>query len=379
MPVRPRGSGWQADKRYRGERIRVKCASEGDAQAWEAAARAAIRQGNRPIPPGQRAAGQPSGLGRGRSASRSRPTLGVLLAEVIASDWGRRPSGRVLILNARAAIRHFGTRQDVRELREVDVARYIRALRAQGDAGATINRKLAALSRLFRQAREIDPSIWTPALPRQPEDGYHGRRYSPVEERRIYRALEHMGLAAERDLFVFLFDTGCLVAEALALRWEDLRIGVGTPIGEGRLHWSFQPYRPDPSVPTIFGVEVAAQAHLGAAQTIRRVVPLGETGARAVAQRWHAEAETGSRCGPFGGLGRPWIDELWRSLRDGLKLGTLATLAAIRDTKLCRMAEAGADIAQLQAWAGHKSRSTTMRYCTVPRVPLSDVAGGPTD
>src|SRR5262249_11480455 len=130
---------------------------------------------------------------------------------------------------------YFG-RKDLRAFGEADALRFIAAKQAQGREPSTIRNALAVL----RQA--CTKLVKAGALDRNPladvgelvskvarqgdPDAHEVRAWSRDEVQRILLLAQRHepGLA---DLIHFLFGTGCRLGEALALRWQDVRLDDG--------------------------------------------------------------------------------------------------------------------------------------------------------
>ena len=79
MSVNPRGSSWQATVHHQGERHRRDFQTKAEAQAWEAATKAALLRGE--VPPDLRQTG----------ADGAPATMQALRDVVCARDWRGRP------------------------------------------------------------------------------------------------------------------------------------------------------------------------------------------------------------------------------------------------------------------------------------------------
>jgi len=371
MPVRPRGSRFQADVRFRGERIRYSFDTLDEATIWEADANAAMVRGQRPAPP--RSAGSADHAPQG---GRSALTLGSLLAQVWAIDWSRRKAGRSLKGNADRILKHvLAEDKDVRDVTKADVDKVIAWVAAQGNSGSTINRYLSALSRLFRQARDTDPTISTPPLTFQEESPPRHRTYTDDEERMILETWGRHARPDLQDLFAFLFGTGCRVGEALKLRWEHVQVLVQTGSKQ-----RVAPFAPD-----------FVRAHQGRQGTRvvllvtfadtktgdNRTIPAPAQAAEALMSRWAGGMSR--QAGPWDGVVYNGMFQAWEKVRLILKLGDDAGIHTIRHTALSRLAAGGVDAFKLQKWAGHKDIQTTLRYvklATADLFALADVVDG---
>src|SRR4051812_18412220 len=97
----------------------------------------------------------------------------------------------------------------------------IGTLRQRGNSNATINRKMAALSKLLRKAHKMGDIHSLPEFRRQKERAGRIRFLERDEEKHLFAAIEKR-CPDSRRLAVFLVDTGCRLGEALGLIWNDV-------------------------------------------------------------------------------------------------------------------------------------------------------------
>lgn len=98
----------------------------------------------------------------------------------------------------------------------------IGTLRERGNSNATINRKMAALSKLLRKACKMGDVYNLPEFRRQKERQGRIRFLEAEEEQRLFGAIRARCEDSYR-LSVFLVDTGCRLGEAIGLSWNDLQ------------------------------------------------------------------------------------------------------------------------------------------------------------
>ncbi len=98
----------------------------------------------------------------------------------------------------------------------------IGTLRERGNSNATINRKMAALSKLLRKACKMGDIYNLPEFRRQKERQGRIRFLEAEEEQRLFSAIRTRCEDSYR-LSVFLVDTGCRLGEAIGLSWNDLQ------------------------------------------------------------------------------------------------------------------------------------------------------------
>lgn len=222
MTVRKRDDGFQADFMVKGVRYRGQFDTLDAAETWEDEVRLALRKGQEP--PRPNLAASPSG-------SAKYATLGALFEYTKAHVWAGTKSELHTVRNARAVLAHFGADKPAREIGRVEIDELVLVLKAQRNSGATINRKLATLSRMLRTSVELGALPAKPRLPRQKEAEGRERFLSREEAAAIVKTLRTWSKNDEADLVEFLLATGCRVGEALSLamgrRQADLHHGRG--------------------------------------------------------------------------------------------------------------------------------------------------------
>ena len=92
-------------------------------------------------------------------------------------------------------------------------------LRGRGNSNATINRKMAALSKLLRKACKMGTIHSLPEFRRQKERAGRIRFLEIDEEDRLFAAIAKRSMEYHR-LSVFLVDTGARIGEATAIAVE---------------------------------------------------------------------------------------------------------------------------------------------------------------
>lgn len=142
----------------------------------------------------------------------------------------------------------------------------VAALRKRGNSNATINRKMAALSKLLRKAHKMDDIQGVPEFKRLKERAGRIRFLEPDEETRLFEAI-----SGKSELYgrfcTFLIDTGARLGEGIGLQWQDIHRDRAT-----------------------FWLTKSGKS---------RSVPLTERAVAAI------QASERTRRGPFTGIGRP--------------------------------------------------------------------------
>ena len=201
----------------------------------------------------------------------------------------------------------------------------IGTLRERGNSNATINRKMAALSKLLRKASKMGDIHSLPEFRRQKERSGRIRFLEIEEEERLFAEIR---LRSEHywQLSVFLVDTGARLGEAIGLHWNDIHDGAVT-------FWLTKSGR-SRTVPLT--------------QRVRDVLKsMGRT-----------------RSGPFAGIKQYQFRQVWHEARADIGLAGDVELVphSLRHTCASRLVRGGVDIRRVQMWLGHQTLQMTMRY-----------------
>lgn len=204
--------------------------------------------------------------------------------------------------------------------------RLVAGLRKRGNSNATINRKMAALSKLLRKAYKMGDIQSLPEFKRLKEKAGRIRFLEPEEEMRLFAAISE-----KSDLYghfcVFLIDTGARLGEGIGLRWQDI-------------------HRDDR---VTFWLTKSGKS---------RSVPLTE---RAVAAIRACEKK---KRGPFSSIVQAKFRAAWNEAKQEVGLGAEPDVVPhiLRHTCASRLVQGGIDIRRVQTWLGHQTLQMTMRY-----------------
>ncbi|OYR11104.1 tyrosine-type recombinase/integrase [Brucella grignonensis] len=201
----------------------------------------------------------------------------------------------------------------------------IGSLRERGNSNATINRKMAALSKLLRKAHKMGDVYSLPEFVRQKERAGRIRFLEYDEEKRLFAAVRSRCEDSYR-LSIFLVDSGCRLGEAIGLTWNDIQ--------EHRVtFWLTKSNR-------------------------SRTVPLTKR-ARKSTEIAHERLK-----GPFSMLNQVRFRQIWNDAKIEVGLGTDDQVVPhiLRHTCASRLVRGGIDIRRVQMWLGHQTLQMTMRY-----------------
>lgn len=201
----------------------------------------------------------------------------------------------------------------------------IEALRVRGNSNATINRKIAALSKLLRKAYKMGDIHSLPEFRRQKERAGRIRFLEREEEEMLFTAIRRRSEDAWR-LSVFLVDTGCRLGEGLGLIWNDIQGGRAS-----------------------FWITKSGRS---------RTVPLTSRAQSVV------EIPRGRLKGPFSMLQQVRYRAIWNESKAEVGLGADVQVVPhiLRHTCASRLVQGGIDMRRIQMWLGHQTLQMTMRY-----------------
>jgi len=313
MSVSKRGSGYLMAAMIDGKRHRHTFTTATEAEAFEAELRLAAKFG-KPMPVA--------------SVKMQGTTLGALCDLVTEKHWRGLKSEETLSRNGRLYVRFVGNKVAVSDaFAEAQLRDYVLSLERAGLASGTVNRRLAAVSVMAKEAKRQGQIASLPELKWQREGMSRIRFYSQDEVAAILGETQRLGYFDYARLFAFLVDTGARLGEAEGLAWADCSGSTvtfcDTKNGETR------------AVPMTTQARRAAQV-----------------------QKSHS-----AWTGPFSGLSRNTLRVLWEKLRGTLPwMGADTVVHTFRHTCASRLVQAGHDLYHVQRWMGHKSLTMTMRY-----------------
>jgi integrase len=315
MAVIPRGGSFQVYFYWEGKRVRRSFTNKPEALAWEAEAKAKLATGK----PLEEAAPAPASDNR---------TLEWLKEETLTRYWKGTANETEALRCAEEVVEILGAQRHPKAVTTTDVDELITKLKSNGNSAATVNRKLAALSKMMTHALRVNIIDRKPMIERQKETEGRIRWYRPEEEAAVLAYLEEEGELDFRDLIMFLCDTGCRLGEAFKLQWRDVN---------------------DVFVEL---VERKAGNSTGVPQTPR---------VRELLKRRGGNAKPMDLV--FPGWDKKKACTAWGVVRKAVGLiGEEDVLHAWRHTCASRLVQAGTPIQVVQQWLGHKSLRMTMRY-----------------
>jgi integrase len=321
MPVYQRGSAWQAVYNHKSlpqGRVRVTFDSKSEAEQWLHKAKVAVSEG-RPV---QAIEALAKGLPQ---------TMQQLLDVTERDHWRGMRGEKSLVGNAALVVEIIGCNVAPGDVSDAVVRSVVAELKDQGNSGGTINRKLAALSKMLQHYADIGGDIKMPRMPRQAE-GVHRIRYvTDDEEARMLAWASDMGQGAFRDFLVVGMDTG------LRTRTEHLSLDASNVVLQQ-------------------GQPVALTIHPEQAKSKKpRTVPLTSRAKEIIARRQRSL---------FADLTYSQLRNMWdRMKRDlGLQDDTQFIPYVLRHTFVSRLVQRGVHLVTVRELAGHSDVQVTMRY-----------------
>jgi integrase len=272
-------------------------------------------------------------LVKGQVPAAARPvtggwTVGEAITKTFEAAWAGTKSEQTFRKLEGQIIDYWGKSRPLGSITTTDLDAWVEHLKAKGNSDATINRKLAFLSKLFTVALPRKGVGTKPKFPRRKEYNGRIRFLSPDEERRVIDALVQWGQDEAHDAVVVLLDTGLRTGELFRLEGRDLDLTTNKV--------------------TVW------EAKSGEARSI----PL------TVRARMILEQRAKDQRGKLFPSGYWALRAVWERVRShlGLSEDDQFVLHALRHTFVSRLVQSGAGLPVAKKLAGHKTLAVTMRY-----------------
>lgn len=329
MTVRKRGESWQADFAVEKKRYRETFVTSAEAEAWEKAAREALKLG-KPLPT--------AGAG-----AKPHSTMRDLLETIVTLDWGRKKGTKNSIRHAEIFLEFVGPNLSPEQaLTQDNVDKFLCSLIKQNLSGSTINRYLSALSKMEKKALETGAKTKPVKLKWEREGQNRLRYFSKDEEALILQTLAVWGLDRFRDFFICLVDTGGRTfTEVRDLPWRDITDRSSSQSRPMVRFEDTKTYNP-------------------------RSVPLTDR-AWAAIQRNRSESE-----GPFKSLDTRYCQRIWDRIRAHLPQLEDTVLYTARHTFASRLVLGGKHLTVVMRLMGHKNQEQTLKYSHLAPQDLID-------
>ena len=256
-------------------------------------------------------------------------TLKHAADECAKAIWQGRANGAKALRNAESAVDFFGATTPLDSIDTQWADGYVARLKQCGNSNATINRKLAALSRIMSFARESSMMQKAPKLRRQREIGGRIRFLTQDEETRLLATLAGWEYDDHAEVVAVLADTGLRTGELWALEARDVNLDLG--------------------LITIWHNKAEKPKSVPMTTRVRRVIT--------------RRMELTTR-GPLFPYSNSWMRTGWDRAKHSMGLSDDKQFVphALRHTCASRLLQRGTQLAVVQEWLGHKTIEVTRRY-----------------
>jgi integrase len=331
MPIVNRGSSFQATVAHKGERFRRQFSTMPEAQAWEHDTKARMLRGE-----------QPDMGDRAMRADGKPHTLGELRDWLMETHWRKQKAAKTAGINADEVVAILGASKPITKIDGHAVGQLKASLDRKGNANATINRKLASLSRMLTEAIRLEIIDRKPYIERLKESERRRFRFTPEHEEKAKAFFSRIGHPEVAHFILVSVDTGLRQGELLGLRWSD--------VGAASL--------------TVSDTKNGKN----------RVVPLTARAARILTQPKDGDNPEADDVEVFAGLNVWSLTHYWGRLRENLELTDEPSFVPhiLRHEFCSRLADKGVNASAIMRLAGHSSLSVTQRYVNMSPVSLGD-------
>jgi integrase len=326
MAVRPKGTKWQVDVTVGGKRLpRFSFDTKAEALAWEAKARSAALNGEDIIYP------DAPDSGRRSTSGSSRITVREACVKTYERFYNGTTWGDKAYFYMKQFQEQFGPDTPLADIGTMEIDGFMASCRSKGNANATINKKLAILSKVYRYCRERGLIDVKPPWDRLKSNSGRIRWLSGDEERALLDLLTQWSKTDHADVVTCLIDTGMRPSELYRLTPRDIDLKQGTVS-----IWQTKTDLPRTIYMTkrVLGI---VKARLGTV-----TIPTG-------------------KLFPYDNF---WMRNVWDRAKVTLGFeGDKHFVPYIcRHTCASRMVQRGVPISVVKEWLGHKSITMTMRY-----------------
>ena len=242
-------------------------------------------------------------------------------------EWSKQKSANHTYSRMNLVCDYFGDNRMLADITAYDLESYVLHLQGLGNSAATINRKMAVVSKVLNYAERHGVIERAPKISKQREPKGRIRYYTMEEELEILKCMDSPHL---RDLFVVLLDTGLRRGEALGLEVEDIdfdrnQIVLGDP---EKIKSSMSR-----TIPMTSRVRAITATRLKDTVTVFDFTP-------------------------------NWLEHEVIRFKEtsGYEGPTEALFHTCRHTFVSRLIQKGVPLTTVKALAGHSSIQTTMRY-----------------
>lgn len=261
------------------------------------------------------------------------PTLLQMVQYLMQTEWKEAKSLRTIYLNANGVLDFFGPNTPLTSLTSKRIDEFTTFLVKKLNANGTVNRKLAIISKVLKKAEQKGYIDRVPYIQRLPESEGRVRFLTLEEEGELLTLLTHWGYEAARDAVIVLIDTGIRTGELYKLCIDDVDFGRGN---NGIITLNDTKNGSSRSVPLTNRAKEALTRLIQASNDHEQILPKGNT----------------------------WLRNIWDRAKRALgkEDDEYYVPHILRHTCCSRLVQKGAPLKKVQAWMGHKTITTTMRY-----------------
>jgi site-specific recombinase XerD len=271
-------------------------------------------------------------------------SLSTAIRKTYDEKWCRNNSSATSYQQAMTFVDLMGD-ISVTDVTTTTIRSAVAAIRKRGVSESTINRYQAALRTVMNYTKhEVDLKMPHFALTKEPQGRM--RYYSHVEEDAIIQYFREKKQDDVADLVAVLFDTGFRLSEALGINKHNTK---------GKL------------ISSVSLKNNLVYSHINKGKK-ERSVPMTKRAKRILTER----ASDGKV--PFP-VCKSTMENHWRAMQKGLKLGSDCIMHSIRHTCASRLVQAGVSLQVVKEWLGHASITTTEIYAHLAPSMLVTAAG----
>lgn len=316
--INPRGKRFQCDLTIpNGARLRPSFETYDQADEWLRAMNEKVRTG------------QDVSLDVAHTTRAIVMNLRELAEDVLNRHWRGSKSELSSWRNAKDVYLRLGASRSVKEVDERLIDDLVYQLERDGKSNGTINRRLAALSKMLRFAYRRGYIMRVPVIERKREPEGRIRWVTEVEEHAMLDKLREIGRDEMADFCTVLVDTGLRTGELFKLKGRDVNV-------EERIVylWDTKNGR-------------------------SRSVPLTTRALNALQRNHKADSND-----PLFGFSQDEFSHAWRTMKNlvGLNEDKDFVPHCLRHTCASRLIQRGVDLRVVQEWLGHRAIATTLRY-----------------
>ncbi len=267
-----------------------------------------------------------------QAAKASCWTIAEASAECVKAIWKGTANEEAAHRNADYAVQFFGKDTLLDNLGTKEIDAYIAHLTENGNSKGTVNRKLAALSRVMSFARESEMMVRRPKVRRQLEDEGRTRFLTDDEEATLLHTLSDRERDCHAEAVSVLVDTGMRLSELWRVQAKDIHLKQG-PHG-------------------LLSIWKTKNSH-------PRSVPMTLRVREILTRRMELTPK-----GPLFPHTNSWFRQGWDAARAEMGFTNDQEFVphSLRHTCATRLFQKGAKPLTVQNWMGHETMAITQRY-----------------